>query len=830
MTATNVTVDQIKAGMLQPGIFLSSAQFTFSIANGSSAWTADYGAGSEPFSTGYAVLTADQAAAFRLAMSAWDYLIAPDFLEVADTASQYGEVRVAFTGMDAGTAGYAYQSEQKTPFSKAGDVWLNPLIAPEGFAQGGDNFETLIHEIGHVLGLKHPFEGAPLPAGFDSVRYTVMSYTPVSSGVVLGFGPTANGITTVLTRVNAATPMVFDIAAIQALYGAEETTAAGNDTYRFQESTTYVQSLYDAGGNDTIDLSNFTRPVLLDLTPGAYSSLGYWPEAAQVAYWTNLYPNFATFIQDQFNKRDTHSWTDNLGIAFSTTIENGIGGAGDDVLIGNAAANYLSGGAGTDSISGGGGRNTADGGAGNDTLVLSGARSDYKIFSVNGFDFLIGGSDAHKVTGFEQANFASGNVGWTELKASAVAFDPSAYLAANADLAAVFGTNLVAAADHYVQFGFAEGRPTGAAAAPFDALSYLAANADLARIFGLDFQAATEHYQSYGIKEGRPTSGFDALLYVASNADLARIIGNDPAAGTRHFVEFGADEGRPTTSFNALQYLASNADLARLFGNDPARAVNHYLDFGADEGRPTNSFDAIQYIASNSDLARLFGNDPARGTTHFVEFGADEGRPTSGFDTLLYLASSPDLAQVFGLDTAGGIRHFLDFGADEGRSTRGFDAMRYIASHADLIRALGSNPAGGLDHYLRFGADEGRSTNSFDPMRYLDAHADLVAAFGRDAAAASDHYVRYGFYEGRSTGGTSSAAEPESAVAVSSIDDASLEWLDEAETAAGPDFAAARAFETLLPQSFDGVDPAAGLHLIHGMFEDLSAGSSGFVI
>lgn len=45
-------------------------------------------------------------------------------------------------------------------------------------APGGYGYQTLLHEMGHMLGLKHPFSGdIVLPDAYDDTGYTLMSYT-----------------------------------------------------------------------------------------------------------------------------------------------------------------------------------------------------------------------------------------------------------------------------------------------------------------------------------------------------------------------------------------------------------------------------------------------------------------------------------------------------------------------------------------------------------------------------------------------------------------------------------------------------------------------------
>ena len=163
---------------------------------------------------------------------------------------------------------------------------------------------------------------------------------------------------------------------------------------------------------------------------------------------------------------------------------------------------------------------------------------------------------------------------------AAFAFDARSYLAANRDLAAVFGDNVVAAAAHYSWNGRNEGRSLGG----FDALGYLGANPDVLAAVGVDAGAAVQHYLSYGAREGR-TAGFDPYGYLASHPDVLAAVGIDPAAAVVHYARFGRGEGRGVT-FDAAAYLAANADVAAATGGNAAAAKLHYLAFGLGEGRP----------------------------------------------------------------------------------------------------------------------------------------------------------------------------------------------------------------------------------------------------
>ena len=197
------------------------------------------------------------------------------------------------------------------------------------------SFQTYIHEIGHALGLGHSgdYNGTATystDALFqnDAWSTSIMSYFDERQNTYFanqGF-----------SRDFAVTPMDADILAMQTLYGLSTTTRAGNTTYGFNSNAggIYDASLYpnvaftifDSGGNDTLDYSRSSANQLINLNPETFS---------------NVNGNIG-----------------NLSIARGVIIENAIGGSGNDTIIGNTADNVLTGGLGNDILTGGGGNDT----------------------------------------------------------------------------------------------------------------------------------------------------------------------------------------------------------------------------------------------------------------------------------------------------------------------------------------------------------------------------------------------------------------------------------------------------------------------------------------
>ena len=287
--------------------------------------------------------TAEEAT-FRAALDHVETLLNVEFVEVFGSADPDMNVgKVAIPGSTAGVGGFSASSSGDTI------TRYDSYVVYDNTIDLTTSVDLVLHEVGHAMGLKHPFSSPTVPGGFDSNKYSIMSYTSNPD----------NGM-------DSDAMMLFDILAMQDLWGANLDTASGDSTYTGKRTDT-IDAIWDGGGIDTFDASAIASGVRLDLRQARFSSFDA---------------------------------TDDVVIAYDTVIENATGGAGADVLIGNSANNLLLGGGGKDKIKGNKGRDDIEGGDARD-----------QISGGIGFDTISGGNGNDRIAGDQGNDRLSGNAG-----------------------------------------------------------------------------------------------------------------------------------------------------------------------------------------------------------------------------------------------------------------------------------------------------------------------------------------------------------------------------------------------------------------------------------
>ena len=266
------------------------------------------------------------------------------FEETVD-ADQLNTITLA-NNAQVGSAGYAtYPSSEKT----GGDLFLDKNTIENLTPKDGQSAAlTLIHELGHALGLKHPFshsdangdtpEAPYLPEIEENTAWTVMSYADNSAQYHAVYSP-------------------LDVAALQYIYGPSATARTGADTYTISETSTNF--IWDGGGTDKINAAASSKAVTIYLEPG------YWGYVGSA-------------------KADTITKAGQITVNFGSQIEILDGSSLGDCLYGNGLANVINGNAGNDTITGNGGNDKIDGGAGQDTVVYALSAISYTVSAITG--------------------------------------------------------------------------------------------------------------------------------------------------------------------------------------------------------------------------------------------------------------------------------------------------------------------------------------------------------------------------------------------------------------------------------------------------------------
>ena len=259
------------------------------------------------------------------------------FTQITESDSTHAALRFANSAVP--ETSYTY--DLSSPY--AGDVWFGN-IAYEAPTKGSYAFNSILHEIGHAVGLKHGQDYDPVwgvvPPEHMSTEWSIMNYNSYIGGDGLYDNAEGSG---------NQTYMIDDIAALQYLYGANFNTYSGNTVYTWSPTTgeTFIdgvgqgassankvyEAIWDGGGTDTYNLSNYTTNLHLstfDPASGPPFPPPSWPISTSAPGIHLARGNVANAYLYNDDPR--------------SLIENAIGGSGNDILIGNQANNVLTGG------------------------------------------------------------------------------------------------------------------------------------------------------------------------------------------------------------------------------------------------------------------------------------------------------------------------------------------------------------------------------------------------------------------------------------------------------------------------------------------------------
>jgi len=346
---------------------------------------------------GFSVFTSAQQDFTRTTLAYISSVVGLSFVETTDSTVASTRFTIAFANnTQTNSAGYAsYPSDPTDPSTGSavgGDFFLAKTNgAPTALVDNTYAALTVIHELGHALGLKHPGNydaggqtpaGPFLPSAEDTTTWTVMSYTSAEAQYHPIF-------------------QTLDIAALQYLYGPSPTANSAANTYTISEAA--ANFVWDGGGLDLIDASSVGQAATIYLSPGYQGFLGA-SAASKITAAGQITVNFGSAIE---NLRGT-GFADSL---FGNELGNSIeGGAGNDSLSGGLGDDSLYGGDGDDRLVGGSGNDLIDGGSGTDSIVFSGVFSNYVVSESGGVyrisDTTAGRDGVDTTQGIEQFVFS----------------------------------------------------------------------------------------------------------------------------------------------------------------------------------------------------------------------------------------------------------------------------------------------------------------------------------------------------------------------------------------------------------------------------------------
>ncbi|WP_299567074.1 matrixin family metalloprotease [uncultured Sulfitobacter sp.] len=388
----------------------------------------------------------------RTALETWEAASGIRFVEVTDSVG--GDIRFGMIDMTGRTnatgnplSGFAYYPSDYEYGTGAGtqyltlhdniggDIFLNRdyyLENASTITPGVRGYSILLHEVGHALGLRHPFEGEPvISSDRDNGTFTVMSYDRSRGTTQLGtldreamallYGAPERSLDAAWDGASA-TMRITGTGGSDTVLGSHLddvlTGGAGDDILSADAGDNILSGgagddrFVTRAGSHVIDGGTGTDRVLISgiydtgLLSGAQGRLIYddggdlrveMTNVAEVWFDTRWYGGTLDIVstRDLFGPpTEARQGSDADEALTGTDARDSIdGGGGNDTLAGGLSDDTLGGGAGDDRVSGDDGDDLLDGGAGADTIEGG-----------TGVDTLIGGAGDDMLTGGRGVN------------------------------------------------------------------------------------------------------------------------------------------------------------------------------------------------------------------------------------------------------------------------------------------------------------------------------------------------------------------------------------------------------------------------------------------